>query len=597
VDPWLVGPVAALLILTAAPAFVPDPGGFPYLGRHESVSLAPATGRMADLPVFADTTPSPPARAAVGAGEPELRTGSGPNLSPPEPPAPSVTFDTGSLVASLDSVPASVDVGVTVTLTGSASGGTGPYQPYWSLETGNVSAGWSIRWTAPDVERTVPVLFGVRDGAGTLASTTAMIHVVADPFLELSGAGDLGDVGVPFFFQANLSAGDGPFTVDWTVPGGASNGSAVVPSDGTYDLAVVPNAPGPVWVLGSVVDAWNRSFNGLAPVGRATPPPSLTPASVPFAEVGYPTPVAIEVADGTPPFAWSVAPVVGVTAEAPADGSIGSDGAIALTVTFDRTGTIVLPVSVVDGSGVTVSANVTVTVASGLNLSVVLGTSDPVAGATVPVHATISGGLPPYGYRLSLSDAETCVGNESDPGTVTWTAAPVSGGYLTLRGSVTDATGRTANVTFTVYVAPAGSAPTPVPLAGGPSATSGWLLGGTLAGAVLALVGGFAVRRWVHWPRRSPGGAASPGAGRSVVRELLAGAEDGVDRSTLELLAGERHLSSEDLTAALSAWQAAGKVRIDDDGEGREVVRWVAAPPSPGAPADPAPPSDPAESA
>jgi hypothetical protein len=504
----------------------------------------------------------------------------------------------GDLVATLLSVPATVDVGVTVTLTGSASGGTSPYQPYWSFATGNVSAGWSVRWTAPSTERSVLVLFGVRDHSGTFASASATIRVVGPPFLELSSPGVLGDVGVPFEFAANLTGGDGPFTVDWSIPGGSSEGSTVVPSDGTYELAVVPETPGTVWVSGSVVDAWNRSSNGLTPVGRATPPPQLAPASVPFAEVGYPTPVAVGVADGTPPFAWSVPPVVGVTAESPAQGSIAADGTIALTVTFDRTGPLTLPVSVVDGSGVAVAANITVTVAPGLNLSVALGTADPLAGAALPVHATIAGGLPPYEYRLSLSDAETSAGNSSDGGTLTWTAAPVSAGYLTLRGSVTDATGRTANVTFTLYVSAAGVAP-PVPSLPGTNsgAVGGWILGGTLAGAALALLGGFAVRRWVRWPRRPAAGPDGGGAARTVVRELLAGAEDGIDRTTLDLLAEERHLSADAVAASLAAWQRAGRVRVDDDGEGREVVRWVAAP----APAPPAPgrdsPPDPTEAA
>ena len=304
VDPWLVGPVAALLILTAAPAFVPGSFGPPLAHVAGAPGQVDGSPRVlfhgpavpGDRPARGGASSIVPSALLLDRASPGRSRGRGCCGAP----------GSGDLVATLLSVPATVDVGVTVTLTGSASGGTSPYQPYWSFATGNVSAGWSVRWTAPSTERSVLVLFGVRDHSGTFASASATIRVVGPPFLELSSPGVLGDVGVPFEFAANLTGGDGPFTVDWSIPGGSSEGSTVVPSDGTYELAVVPETPGTVWVSGSVVDAWNRSSNGLTPVGRATPPPQLAPASVPFAEVGYPTPVAVGVADGTPPFAWSV---------------------------------------------------------------------------------------------------------------------------------------------------------------------------------------------------------------------------------------------------------------------------------------------------
>jgi hypothetical protein len=48
------------------------------------------------------------------------------------------------------------------------------------------------------------------------------------------------------------------------------------------------------------------------------------------------------------------------------------------------------------------------------------------------------------------------------------------------------------------------------------------------------------------------------------------------------LLAEERHLSADDVTTALAAWQRAGRVRLEEADDGREVVRWVA--PSPAGP-------------
>jgi len=577
VDPWLVGPVAALLILSALPGGVP---GIPPTRPDLPPLVGLPTHRTATPVLVPSATESRLPTTPPRAGNPTL--GSALDAAPPES-HPSRTIgsrpSTGALVATIVSAPSRVDVGVTVRLAGTASGGAEPYDPFWSLETGNVTSGWSLDWTAPDAVRSVEVLFEVRDHAGAYAYATTTIDVVGAPFLEVASASGLGDVGVPFVFSANLTAGSGPFTVDWSVVDGRSNGTTVVPSDGTYELAVVPSSPGPVWVLASVVDVWNRSFDGLTPVGRATPGPSLSGPSVPFAEVGYPTPLSVEVAGGTPPFAWEAQPTGGVSAESPSDGMLPNDGPIGLSVTFAEVGPVAFPLSLVDGSGVRVTANVTVDVAAGLNLTVALGTTDPSVDAGVAVRAAIAGGLAPYAYRLSLSDGESSAGNTSASGVVPWTIEPVASGYVTLRGSVTDATGRSANVTFTFYVASSGAAPAP-PLAGNPSA-SGWLLAGALGGALFALVGGYSIRRWGRRLRRTPKPSAPEGPGRTTVRELLEDAEDGVDRATLELLAEERRMTSEQLGSALDYWRRAGRVRIGDDGDGRELVRWVAAPPTP----------------
>ncbi|MCI4356275.1 MAG: hypothetical protein L3K18_03910 [Thermoplasmata archaeon] len=468
--------------------------------------------------------------------------------------------------------PVDIDVRANVTLTGVALGGVGPYDAFWSMATGEVSPGWSIGWTAPDQPTRVFALFEVRDHQGSVAEVQAPISVVATPFLELSGLGAVGDVGVPFLFSVNVTGGVGPFDVTCSVVDGASNETTAAPSDGRFTAAVVPDTPGPVWVVGTVTDADGRSFSAVTPIGRATPPPVLSMANVPFAEVGYVTSLPLAVAEGTPPFAWSVTVAPGVSAVTPATGTLASDGAIPLSATFDEVGLFSIPVALVDASGVSVATNLTVNVSAGLNLTIAPGASPSVVGSPLPLRATISGGLPPYEYRIALSDNELSEGNISQVGPIDWTATPVVAGYLTVHASVRDSTGRVANVTFTVYVAPAGAVLSGV----APGSATGTLAALAAAGgSVAALVGAFLFRRW--WHRRSPNlPKPSPdGPGHTVVRELLAEAEDGLDRSTLELLAEERHISAAELTAGIAAWQRAGRVRVDDDGDGRQVVRWV----------------------
>ncbi|MCI4367638.1 MAG: hypothetical protein L3K08_07795, partial [Thermoplasmata archaeon] len=579
VDIPLAGPVAVLLVLLALPLALPSslPVGAvagPAISGH-SDSLAPGGAHREGA------SPALTTRTVVSAHP------RGPSPDGSLPRSASQEASDG-LTVSIVSMPSTVDTGVTVTLVGQALGGEPPYTPEWSLRLGSVTSGWSVPWTSPNSPQTVNVIFEVQDRSNWVVTALGTIHVVASPFLELSGPVGLGDVGLPFLFHANVTGGVGPFALRWSLVNGSSNGSSTVPADGTYTGAVVPEGPGPMWVVGSVVDSWNRSFAATSPLGRATAPPSLIPASVPYAEVGYRTPISVGVADGTPPFVWSAAAVAGVSSESPADGTLASDGAIDLAVTFDHGGNYSLPLRLEDGSGAVVETNVTVAVAGGLNLSVVLASSTAVAGQPVGIVATISGGLPPYSYRIALSDNEQSAGNVSLPGPVRWDATPASAGYLTLRASVTDGTGRAANVTVTLYVATAAAGNLL-----GPAATGGsdaLAFAGLGVGAGAALVGAFVVRRWWRWPKRAPPADPAERAGRTVIRELLAEADEGIDRATLDLLAEERHLTPNDVAGALASWQRAGRVRVEEAEDGREVVRWVAT--SPERPATSASPND-----
>ena len=585
VDVSLAGSIVALLFVLALPALAPSaPGSTTFSDDRNAPSASAAS-------LGPDASPPHAPRAVGSAVLPEFGRAAGapPSSSTPVAPATRTLLPASDgLTVGIQSSPAVVDAGVSTDLVGFAFGGSGPYQPYWSLATGQLSPGWSIRWTAPEQPTSVNALFEVRDHAGILGEATSTIRVVAAPFLEVGGSAGVGDVGAPFLFPVNLTGGVGPFQVHFRLLAGSSNSSIIAPSDGNWTGAVVPANPGPVWVLGSVTDADNQSFTAVSPVGRASAPPTLSATSVPFAEVGYPTPLPVSIADGTPPFAWSAVLVPGVSAVTPAAGTLPEDGPVPLSATFDRAGLYALPLRVVDGSGVSVSTNLSVNVSAGLNISVSTGTGSPVAGAPLALVATVGGGLPPYSYRMTLSDNELASGNTSAAGRIAWTATPVAAGYLVVKGTVTDSSGRAANATFTLYVSPAadrsGSS-------GGLSTGAGLLaLGGAGAGAFLVVFGAIAVRRWLRRRPATGTAAGAPDGARSAVRELLAEADDGIDRSTLGLLAEERGVGGAELDTALAEWQRAGRIQVDDDGEGRRIVRWV---PRPVGPRSPGPPPDP----
>ena len=508
-------------------------------------------------------------------GAPASPSVQAPSIGLPSPaanPAALGPTRTGGLVATIVSAPAALDLGGRTVLRGLVLGGIEPFSPYWGLALGQVSPGWTMNWTAPAQATVVQALFSVRDSSGASSQAMTRIAVVPPPFLEVGGANVVGDVGAPMRFPVNITGGVGPFTLRWGIVGGASNGSTSPPQDGPFTAAVVPETVGTVWVLASITDADNRSFSAVAPVGRATSAPAIVSSGVPFAEVGYATAIPVNVVGGTPPFSWAVPAAAGVSAFSSSGGVLATDGPLAIAATFDRPGSVVVPFEVVDGAGVSAAANVSVNVSAGLNLSVGFSPGAPAAGSPLGVRATISGGLPPYAYRLVLSDDESTSGNTSLPGALQWSATPVATGYLTLRGSVTDSTGRTSNVSVTVYIAAPGDRGTVAP----PSLDAGALgAAAAVGGAAAALVLPYAFRRWRARPRSTPPVPELGGPARALVRELLAESPDGIDRTTLEMLAEERQVGPSELDAALSAWQRAGRVRLEEE-DGRQLVHWVA---------------------
>jgi hypothetical protein len=549
------------------------------------VAVRTPSTRTVDLSFAAPIVALAVLLAIPGVGSPTAAL----HLAPGTPgPGLALARPDSNLLAMIVNPPSVVDVGTTIAFQGAATGGTPPYEGFWGVNVGNVVDGMAFTWNFTGSSSPVVVWFEVRDHGGSVAQTSTTLHVVRPPELAMEGMDALGDVGVPLPFTLTVSGGVPPFRIDCTSPNGSSTSVSTATEDGNVTAAVVPESVGPVWVVGTVTDADERSASAVLPVGQATALPVLVATSVPSAEVGYPTAIPVAVEGGVPPFAWSTAALAGVSDVAPSSGSVGADGPIPLTVTFDGPGTYELPVSIVDATGLVARTNVSVNVSAGLNLTLTPSTASPDAGAALALRMLIGGGIPPYAYRISLSDNEGTSGTASASGPLTWSATPVAAGYLTVRGVVTDATGRSANVTFTIWVSGGGA----VEGSGTPASSSslgGIALASALAGAVVSLFGAFAVRRWLGRLRGPAASAPSDGAGPRVVREILAECEDGIDRATLELLAEERHVGAAEVAAALATWQRAGRVRVAPDDDGHEVVRWV--PPASGS-APVAPPAD-----
>src|SRR5205807_661762 len=136
-----------------------------------------------------------------------------------------------SLAASFVFNPSSPEVGLQITFTGSASGGTAPYGFSWAFGDGGSS---SANPTAHSYSSTgsFTVTLTVRDANGATATSSQTISVAPAPSVSFNYSPTTPEAGSPVTFTATTTGGVGPFTMIWFFgDGGTSNAN---PTTHTY---------------------------------------------------------------------------------------------------------------------------------------------------------------------------------------------------------------------------------------------------------------------------------------------------------------------------------------------------------------------------
>ena len=113
-----------------------------------------------------------------------------------------------------------------------------------------------------------------------------------------------------------------------------------------------------------------------------------------------------------------------------------------LTHTYSKTGTFKITVSVDDmGSGASGTGTATVTVAAPVSVSFTASNTNPRVNEQVTFTADISGGFPPYTWRIDYGDGTSENGTLSSPGRVTRSKAYSRAGTYKVVLTVTDSLG------------------------------------------------------------------------------------------------------------------------------------------------------------
>jgi hypothetical protein len=125
-----------------------------------------------------------------------------------------------------------VVIGATVTLEGSAAGGTAPYTYAWTPTTGLSSAAAAQPTFTPTTVGTITFTLTVTDANGATATDDVVVTVTTtNPTLVASaGADKTAAVGVGVALDGSATGGDGNYTYSWSPATGLSNASVANPT-------------------------------------------------------------------------------------------------------------------------------------------------------------------------------------------------------------------------------------------------------------------------------------------------------------------------------------------------------------------------------
>ncbi len=446
-----------------------------------------------------------------------------------------------------------------------------PYVFRWIDSEGATGSGptWTLVAQLPGL---LGVTLQVETSEGTVGTATASVRVVPPPSVSVAFPYGQVELDVPVPFYLDLQGGVSPFVGTWNASGEGVSGNFTAYQDGEYSERVEFASTGPASIVVRVSDA--LGVNATAVGATFTVVPGTTVQMLPASsvgEVGTPILLNVLVAYGTPPFRWTLSSSLPLSPGTTSVGAFPADGIFARNLTFLQPGTLTLNLSLLDGLGVVDNTSATLTILPPLGVNITDG--GMVSGDAIEVRIGVSGGLPPYIYRATLSDGEETNGSLSGPGALVQVFDPPEPGLYVEHVEVTDALGVTVTLSRQVLIEPAPDPPA--------SATvSSAAVGVGALTLLLAIGAGLFLLKWRR--RGKPPLESAPGhSGLPTVRSILE-REHVIDRETLLLLCEEAGESAESVSVALRALLRAGSV-VSEAGPGSdEILRWQGAEP-PGA--------------
>ena len=331
--------------------------------------------------------------------------------------------------------PSSPQVGQQVTLTGSVSGGTGPYTFSWAFGDGSTGSGQSTTHTysSPGI---FTLTLTVKDSSSSQQTATSQqsATVTSPPPLtaRFSFTPSTPQTGQQITFTVSASGGTTPYSYSWMFGDGSSGTGSTVThayaSAGTFTLVLTVKDGG----------SPQQTVTSQQSVTVTSPPPPPLSASFTFKpsspDAGQAVSFIGSASGGVSPYSYSWSFGDGGTAS----GSLVSH-------TFQSAGTYTVILTIKDSAGQIAKSSQTITVNARPSASISYSPSNPLPLLSVTFTGSATGGTQPYSYSWDFGDGTTASGQT------------VSHSYL-LPGSyvvtltITDANGQTFTTSRTIIV-------------------------------------------------------------------------------------------------------------------------------------------------
>ena len=430
---------------------------------------------------------------------------------------------------------------------------------------------------------TAEVTYEVVPSGGDLspASATLTLPVSAPLALKVFLTDSSTEVDLPTAVAVAVSGGVAPFFVRWGLADSPNGSRTTLVADGTYLMPVDPTTPGDFGVTVIVEDAIGfevgNSSARLSVDGALNATASVASGSDP---AGARVSLAGAVTQGVAPFLWFVAPAVPPENGTPPEGNLSAVSGFAWSALLPREGNSSITVGVVDAAGAIWWSDLPVHLVAPLDAAGAWTVSPGNRTPLLVLHLTVEGGLPPF--TLWANSTGGPVGNASlyAEGSTTWSWPVDATGVVGVEVVVADRLGARGSWNSTVNLSaavpgPSPAPPSPTPPVPAPATGSDGADGGaqvaTVSVLVLLVAGGVGLY-WRH--RRSARTPASPPPDPVTVLRRIVEPADGIDRTTVELLAEEAGVSLPVVRATLDRLVTEGRLRSETGSDGEEVYAW-----------------------
>ncbi len=343
-----------------------------------------------------------------------------------------------TISTSVLATPSLTQVGATVALTATVSGGVAPV--HWTLEASGSTANLSSGTFSPASPGTYTIYLNATDANGDTSDATAAVTV--NPALVATLTANPTTTQVDEASQLSIALAYGVAPYAWTLQ---VNGSSAILDSGSgassaYSFAPVGAGTYTFYLnstdsVGSVSDVTATVIVNLALGGSLSATPNPT-------QVGTPSVVSVNLVNGVPPYSWTLQQG-GVTV----DSGTGASGSYSLPAS--AAGSYEFYLNASDSVGSPFSTTLTVVVNAALSGSLSATPNPTQVGTPSDVSIGLENGVAPYAWTLQVGGVTVDSGSAAS---ATYSFSPASAGSYEIYLNASDSVGSTFSATTTVVV-------------------------------------------------------------------------------------------------------------------------------------------------